>query len=83
MMDQLAFYYDRFQKISPITRRVIFSVLFLLLLRIGVALWHHGYSDLSSRVDEIAVVGLVWSTGAWRVLKKLFVVLVWYLRVFH
>jgi hypothetical protein len=78
-MDRLG----RLQKIPPIARRLLGFVLSLVLIRIGVACFHHGYAEWAGRIYMVAVVGLIWSTGFWYVLKRLFVVFIWYLRIFH
>jgi hypothetical protein len=76
-------YIDAFMRLSPVTKRVLTTIVCVLLLCLCGPLGAAGYDKLVNYVAVIAAAGLCWSTGFWYVLRGALILLAWWLRIFR
>jgi hypothetical protein len=74
---------DSFMRLSPVTKRVLTTILCVVLLCLCGPLGAAGYDKLVTYVSFIAAAGLCWSTGFWYVLRGALILLAWWLRIFR
>jgi hypothetical protein len=76
-------YIDAFMRLSPVTKRVLTTIVCILLLCLCGPLGAAGYDKPVVYVSFIAAAGLCWSTGFWYVLRGALILLAWWLRIFR